>query len=366
LDGTASRFGGAGRVRQADVARLARVSQTTVSLVLNGRSSAAQIPEDTRERVIEVAQRLGYAANPAARSLAGGRNLLLGVYSWEPVFPMDYRDFYYPFLLGIEEEAEASGYDLVLFTSASGERRRRTIYGSGSNRLRLTDGCIVLGMQHDREELRRLASEELPLVHIGRREVPGARFPCVTADYVGATAQVVERLLELGHRRLLYVGVPRPEEPQADRLAGFELGCRGGGLSSRDCPSFRLPTDEIDKERIQTWMEEGFTALVVEDGRGAQAIVQAAAEVGLAVPDDVSVAVLVDPSRPDTPSRSWSGFRVPRVEMGRRSVRLLVSSLSDEAVGNPGDVVLSCEPMVGATVAPPRQRPAPATRRRRP
>lgn len=355
VDRTASRSGKPGRARQADVARLAGVSQTTVSLVLNGRGLVAQIPEETRRRVIEVADGLGYAADPAARSLAGGRNLLLGVYTFEPVFPMDFRDFYYPFLLGIEEEAEASGYDLILFTSASGERRRRSIYGSGSNRLRLADGCIVLGLQHDREELRRLAAEGLHLVHIGRRDIPGARLPCVKADYEAATARVVGRLLELGHRRLLYVGVPGSEEPQADRLAGFELGCRRAGKPPEEARTVRLRTEEVDDGRVRAWVDEGFTGLVVEDGQGAHAVARAAASLGLTIPADLSVAVLVDPSRPGVPSRSWFGFRVPRVEMGRQSVRLLVGRLDDESDELPPDVLVPCEQMEGMTVAPPAQ-----------
>src|SRR5438132_2950976 len=63
------------RPRQADVARLAGVSQTTVSLVLNDSASVGQIPAETRQRVLDAADRLRYAADPAARSLAGGRNL---------------------------------------------------------------------------------------------------------------------------------------------------------------------------------------------------------------------------------------------------------------------------------------------------
>lgn len=335
------------------MARLAGVSQTTVSLVLNGRGGA-QIPPETQRRVIEVAHRLGYAADPAARSLAGGRNLLLGVYTFEPVFPMDFRDFYYPFLLGIEEEAEASGYDLILFTSASGERRRRSAYSSGSNRLRLADGCIVLGLQHDREELRRLAGEGLNLVHVGRRELPGVSLPCIRADYEAATALVVDRLLALGHRRLLYVGVPDVEEPQADRVAGFEVGCRRHSRALQGARVIRLRTGEIDAGRVGAWVSEGVTAVVVEDGRGAHAIAGAAADLGLEIPGDLSVAVLVDPSRPDAPSRSWSGFRVPRVEMGRRSVRLLVARLGDESAEIPPDIVVPCEQMEGMTVGPPR------------
>lgn len=99
-----------GRPRQADIAALAGVSQATVSLVINNRSGKyRQITEETRQRVWAAVAELGYVANPAARMLAGGRNGLLGVYTFESVFPLDPRDFYYPFLLGVEEEAERHG-----------------------------------------------------------------------------------------------------------------------------------------------------------------------------------------------------------------------------------------------------------------
>lgn len=332
------------------MAKLAGVSQTTASFVLNDRD-AWQIPDETKRRVLDAARLLGYVADPAARSLAGGRNMLLGIYSWEPVFPIDYRDFYYPFLVGIEEEAEASGYDLILFSSTSGPLRRRSVYGGGSNRLRLADGCIVLGLEHDREELRRLAQEGLTLVHIGRREIPGAPpLPYVTADYAAATAGIVGHLVGLGHRRLLYVGVLSPEEPQQDRLDGFVRGSQEAGLPG--APALRLATDEIDADRVRRWVADGCTAVVVEDGRGARAIAAAAALAGLRVPEDLSIAVLVDPSRPGDPANQWFGFRVPRVEMGRHAARLLVQLLGD-GHGEAPHVVVPCDPMEGTSVATP-------------
>ena len=81
------------RPRQADIARLAGVSQATVSYVLNGRTDRPVIPQQTQERVLAAARELGYVANPSARSLAGGSNRLIGVYTFESVFPIDHHDF---------------------------------------------------------------------------------------------------------------------------------------------------------------------------------------------------------------------------------------------------------------------------------
>lgn len=117
------------RPRQAEVARLAGVSQATVSLVLSGRDLATGRPisAETRAKVLDAAHSLGYVPDPAASRLAAARNNLLGVFSFTATFPTDVRHSYYPFLVGVEQEAAAQGYDLVLFTGSStgsGCRRR--------------------------------------------------------------------------------------------------------------------------------------------------------------------------------------------------------------------------------------------------
>src|SRR5690349_20998895 len=135
------------------------VSQTTVSIVLNERDDAAvRIAPETRERVLQAIRRTGYVADPIARRLAAQRNRFLGVFTYEPVFPAGLGDFYHPFLVGIEECAESIGCDLLLFTSAPVIDGRRRIF-SQDNRLRLADGCILLGRWLDPQELSRLIAE---------------------------------------------------------------------------------------------------------------------------------------------------------------------------------------------------------------
>ncbi|MFD0576520.1 LacI family DNA-binding transcriptional regulator [Dactylosporangium darangshiense] len=197
------------RLTQRDIARMTGVSQATVSLVLNGRSDAdVRIAPETRERVLQAIRDSGYVADPIARRLAARDNRIIGVFTYEPVFPAGNSDFYHPFLVGIEEQAEALGSDLLLLTSAPVIDGRRRIFHEG-NRLRLADGCILLGRSLDREELTRLVADGFPFVSVGRRADAGGPVPYVGADYAGATAALVERAVALGHTRLAYLGQGR-------------------------------------------------------------------------------------------------------------------------------------------------------------
>ena len=115
-------------------------------------------------------------ADPVAQSLAKGRNGLIGVFTFEAIFPVTQRDFYFPFLLGIEHAAETLGYDLLLYTSTSVGDGRRRIYRNGRNRLRLADGAILLGAEDSKNEIQALVDEGC-LLYTSRRAIwaPGAR-----------------------------------------------------------------------------------------------------------------------------------------------------------------------------------------------
>ncbi|NEE60864.1 LacI family transcriptional regulator, partial [Streptomyces sp. SID8455] len=169
------------------MARLAGVSQTTVSLVLGGNKQGIALHEDTRARVLAAARELGYVPDPAARRLAAARNNLLGVFSFTATFPTAVEHSYYPILVGVEQEAAAQGYDLVLFTGSSPGGAQAGDPGA-LNRVRLADGCLFLGRHVPDDQLRKLVVDGYPAVHIGRRdELEGLAW--VGADYVAASAE---------------------------------------------------------------------------------------------------------------------------------------------------------------------------------
>ncbi|GIF22853.1 LacI family transcriptional regulator [Paractinoplanes tereljensis] len=321
---------------QQDIARMTGVSQATVSLVLNGRAEGdVRIAPETRERVLEAIRSTGYVADPIGRRLAARHNQILGVFTYESVFPAGMGDFYHPFLVGIEECAERIGCDLLLFTSAPVIDGRRRIFHQ-DNRLRLADGCVLLGQWLDPAELTRLLAEGQPFVSVGRRDDAGGPVPYVGADYPGATAAQVRAAIELGHQRLVYVGEgPDGPESHADRWRGFSAaaGPHGSRLAAPDLDAI-LVTDS--------------TCVFVEEYADGVALAAQAAERGLRVPEDLSFVALGDPTRSAPTDLDLTGFRIPRREMGWQAVEVLAAILE----GQPGEQrILPCEPVAGSTLA---------------
>lgn len=319
------------RVTQRDIARQVGVSQATVSMVLSGGSAAGQVAESTRKAVFEAASALRYSANAAARRLRGGRNQILGLFTFEPVFPIEQRDFYYPFLVGVEQGAADHGYELLLFTSAGAGGTRR-IYANGENRLKVADGCVLIGRQMDRDDLSRLVREDFPFVFIGHREVEGAELSYVAADYRSATRDITRRLVKLGHRRFVYLRVAGDLEPTSDREAGLWEGIDEAGIDHAQV-TIRVVdgVDSVDAGLVRRWVDDGVTAVLVEPSADQLVIdeVAAAAEAaGVRVPEDCSMVLLGDPPGA-APVRDWTRFSLPRGEMGKAAVQLLVALLDD-------------------------------------
>lgn len=336
---------------QRDIAIKAGVSQSTVSIVLNDRSEAMGIPPQTQDRIRRAIEELQYVPNVAARALRKGRNDLIGVYTFEPVFPMGPDDYYSEFLHGIEEEAVSIGVDLVLFTSALAPQPGASgVYRSGSNRLGIADGTVMLGSRKSDEELTRLREEGYPFVFIGRRGVPNVVIPSVTADYHNAMSSVLELLTSFGHESVLYVGARARIQPQEERLNGFNQFAKAiDGLVTRNVVVERR---EIDGPFIRDSVSSGCTAIVAETAELGRAIVEAAQGQSLTFPEDLSLVVLDVGVRYRGADVSHVG--VPRRAMGSRAVSLLVELIEGGDLPN-STVVLDCSPPGDETVStPPR------------
>ncbi|WP_230689377.1 LacI family DNA-binding transcriptional regulator [Catellatospora paridis] len=363
---------------QQDIARMTGVSQATVSLVLNGRSDAdVKLSAETREKVLRAIAETGYVADPIARRLAARHNRIIGVFTYEPVFPSANSDFYHPFLVGIEQQAEVLGCDLLLMTSTPVVDGRRRLF-HGDNRLRLADGSILLGRTIDRADLARLLAEEIPFVSIGRRDDAGGPVPYVGADYAAATAEIVRQAVALGHDRLAYLGLGAGPESWADRGRGFReavasAGVFGGhyatpasgeperGAHARDeqaagdtaasplTSSAAGDTATVVRDTaavLDAALAAGVTAVIAEEHADGVALFELARERGVAL----SVATLGEPTRAALPTAvEFTSLRIPRQAMGAQAVEVLTALIE----GTPGDRqrLLPCEVVPGETLS---------------
>ncbi|MGD7705359.1 LacI family DNA-binding transcriptional regulator [Microlunatus sp. Y2014] len=335
------------RPTQLDVARAAGVSQATVSLVLSGSPHPrTRVSDASRQRVLEAAERLGYAPNPLAQGLVRGRSRVLGVFTYESVFPKDGSSFYHPLLVGLESAAEDIAVDLLLFTSAPLVARRRRLVDTGWNRVHIADGCVLIGRMGDAVEAATLAAQRYPFVHIGRRE-SSSSISQVSADYVHATEDVVHRLYGLGHRRIALLGDLGGAVSAVDRLNGYRSALQELGQRPILLDAAAFTPDE---------------AIEVLDGHGATAVLLstvvtspdeltlAAQRAGKRVPDDLSLAVLGESEVSPAIGDHWSGFTIPRVEMGDAALRLL-DQIVRGVVDAPSEQLLPCTMVEGSTVA---------------
>ncbi|WP_144409643.1 LacI family DNA-binding transcriptional regulator [Martelella endophytica] len=334
------------RVTQSDVAAMAGVSTAVVSAVISPKpGKTIRVGEEAEKRVRAAMEALGYAPNVVAQSLAGGQRNIIGVFTYEAVFPSDRENFFYPFLLGIEQGAMKRGQDLLLFTSSSLDRGPRSIFPAGTNRMGVADGAILLGEEPDKSELKRLYDTGFPFVTIGRRIAEGADLNWVAADYAAAVEDVIARCAALGHRKLKFLGSSRVREQNEDREQGFlRHGQQGLELSVE-----RFDPAAIDAAWTRQCLAEGHTVVLTETFAHATALERQIVERGGSIPGTISVVALAAPLTVSADVERWTRISVPREDMGERAVEQLIARIRapEDDIAN---ITLPCGFVPGETL----------------
>ena len=187
------------QARSQDVAKLAGVSRTTVSFVLND-VPGVKITDETRQRVLEAARQLNYYPTAAARSLASGKTQRIGLVLGEGQKRLSADAFLPTFLQGVTASVHRRGYLLVLQMAEdvpSHEAYVRLI------REQQVDGLIISGPRSDDPLLAELEEDKFPLILHGR--LKDCAIPCVDVDNKAGAYQAVTHLIGLGHQRIGFV-----------------------------------------------------------------------------------------------------------------------------------------------------------------
>jgi DNA-binding LacI/PurR family transcriptional regulator len=302
------------RITLKDIAEATGVSYAAVSVVLGQKSSGTiRVSAGTRKRVLASAKKLGYVPNVLARALKGGRNSLIVVFTYEKVFPVDSRNEYYPFFVGIEAEAERQGFDLLILNN------RPLDEGSTSkfSRILMADGAIMIGVHRVEERLRSLVNRNFPVVFVGRRDIPGCETSWVTFDYRGVIRDLLHYLAASGARDFLYVRTPdHGYEPYSDRENYLKEAAPAEGLNLAG--SLEVPVAGPGPAEAQAI--RGAKAVVFDRITTAIAF-RELMDGNLGMPDD-RIAVLED----DWTGQdiSWTHWTSERQALGAEAVKLLV------------------------------------------
>jgi len=277
------------RPTQADVARLAEVSQTVVSYVLNDIRTVS-ISSETRKRVQDAIAELGYVPDNAARSLRSGRTMTIAA-----VIPDITNPFYPDLIRGIQNVTQASGYDLVTYNTdgtLEGEQR-----GIDTARRGRVDGLILNPFHIDPSYLLPILTDGIPMVINGEYHL-NAFPPDLPLDRVyvpgdAAARSIVDYLIEKGHTRIAMIAGEDATPPREGRVRGYRQALA----------AHHIPLEEA-LIRGSTFNEEGgyeamrelltitprFTAVFAANDLMALGAFIACREEGIRVPDDIAIA----------------------------------------------------------------------------
>ena len=267
----------------ADVARLAGVSNGTVSFALNDRPGVGAV---TKARILAACEELGWTPDARARALSTSRSSALGLVIARPPELLGSDPFFAPFIAGVESVLARRGHVLVLqVISGDGEERayRRLAAEGRVDGVFLTD----LRVQDPRPAL--LEEIGMPALAVGRQR-GGPRLPSVLLDDLGGITAAVEHLVALGHRRIAYVGGPPDLVHGADRHRAWLEAVTAAGL----VPGPDLVGDFTAAGGAKATVEAMDadpppTAIVYANDLMAIAGIHQVAAAGLQVPDDVSI-----------------------------------------------------------------------------
>src|SRR5579862_1897178 len=212
------------RITIEDVARHAGVGKVTVSYVLNGRSKAARISEETRKRVLQVADELQYRPNAVARMLATKRSDTLAVVFQFGTYFSAWSSFTSEVMSGISEATVEEGCDLLLHT----KQVRDALDEADALADGRVDGALVLRDEDD-PTLVRLVEKGFNCVQFFTHS-DGLDVPWVDCNNVLGGSLATEHLIALGHRKIAMVCGSLRSVSSNDRIAGFRSAMAAHGL----------------------------------------------------------------------------------------------------------------------------------------
>ncbi|MGB2956128.1 MAG: LacI family DNA-binding transcriptional regulator [Anaerolineales bacterium] len=322
------------RATQADVAKLAGVSQSAVSQVLNQRDIV--IPEETKQRVLDAVDQLGYIPNRTAQSLRTKKNFMIA-----SIIP-DITNPYYPlFQRGIQSVAKQHDYDLIIYdTEEKEENEKRTLRALERAGI---DGAIITFFHLGAEHLKPLIDQNIPVVLL-REKLSSEEDLNIDRIYVNNVAMVKESvsyLIEKGHTRIGMIAGSEGTPPRQDRIRGF---CEA-------LNEHQLPLDDILIQGGDFTESGGYqsmkellklsplpTAVFAANDLMALGAMLAIREANLRIPEDIALVGLDDIPAAKLVHPALTTSSQLQEDIGRRAAEMLFERIQGTVIDEPRSV----------------------------
>jgi LacI family transcriptional regulator len=319
-----------------EVAQEAGVSLMTVSRVINHKQD---VNPGTRQRVLEVIQRLGYRPSGIARSLATRRTATLGL-----VVPDIANPFFSSVARGVEHMAYAEGYNVLLCNAEEDPEREWEVLLSLE--AKQVDGVVLCSSRLDNARLKTILGRQPAVVLVNRRLEGGVDHVILDDEAGGSLA--TRHLLSRGHRGIGFLAGPDASYSARQREAGYRGALASAGIELR--PEWIqpcAPTVEGGQagaaQILQTRPE--LTALFCYNDLVAVGALQAATGLGRRVPQDLAVVGFDDILLAGLVTPALTTCRAPLYELGGQAARALLARIRG-CSGNCQEVVLQTELIV--------------------
>jgi LacI family transcriptional regulator len=325
-----------------DIARKCGVSRSTVSRVINGE---ANVSAETRQRVMDVIQKINFQPNLAARGLAAGKTRVLGVVIPTRVTSF-FTDPFFPLLIqGVSNACNSNDYSVMLWLDDP-EYERRTIRQILYNGL--VDGVIISSNSMDDPIVTALGEGKLPYMMIGRSPT-NDKVNFIDVDNYGGARKAVQHLLGLGRQRIAHISGPRNLIAGLDRYQGYLSALYEGGLFPD--PNLVEESDFTDLGGyavVQRLLPFHPDAIFAASDAMASGALRALVDAGLRVPEDISLVGFDDIPFSSRTIPPLTTVRQPIQRMGSLAAETLIQIIEHHD-SQPHQVILPTELIVRGT-----------------
>lgn len=326
-----------------DVAREAGVSMATVSRVVNNNPN---VKPQTRKKVFEAIERLGYRPNAVARGLASKKTTTVGV-----VIPDISNAIFAEVARGIEDIANMYHYNIILCNAD--KKKEKEIRVINTLLEKQVDGLLFMGGTVTNEHVQAFHTANVPIVLCGTT-VEGDTMPAVDIDHEKAAYDAVQLLLQKGHRRIAMIsGTLQDPNNGFARYQGYKRALEEAGIPLNEdlvrIGNYRYESG-FDAMKYFLQLADKPTAVFSATDEMAIGAIHAAQDLGLHIPEDISI-ISVDNSRMASMVRPLlSTVAQPMYDIGAVSMRLLTKLMNKENVDK-GKITLPHEVIQRQSVA---------------